>query len=79
MAESQVLTPSDGDRAELDQWCELGAVLLAQGDEAGAEKAFRQAIRAGSAAGWTGLGDLCAARGRHDDAQAMYRRAAERA
>lgn len=58
-----------------DQWSQLGYVLLAQGDDGGAERAFRQAVRAGSAQGWTGLGDLLTARGEHLEAAAMYRRA----
>jgi Flp pilus assembly protein TadD len=76
MAESPLLNPSDGGRGAVDQWSELGFLLLAQGDGAGAEKAFRQAIRTGSPVGWTGLGDVCTTRGEHDDAREMYRRAA---
>jgi hypothetical protein len=62
MAEPLVLTSSDGDRELVCQWSELGYVLLAQGDEDGAEKAFRQAILAGSAGGRAGLEALRAAR-----------------
>ncbi|HWO60651.1 MAG TPA: tetratricopeptide repeat protein [Umezawaea sp.] len=61
--------------------CSLGGLLVEQGDVAGAERAYRQAVDAGSSV-WggvatVGLGDLLAARGDSDGAREVYLRAVE--
>jgi hypothetical protein len=61
--------------------CSLGALLVEQGDVAGAERAYRQAVDAGSSV-WggvatVGLGDLLAGRGDVDGAREIYLKAVE--